>query len=74
VNNTGLTFWFRDDISHVLAAVSLAASPLSPNERLLLAAVAAGFGLDFNQIVTAAQRQIASNGREVVHGILSIEE
>jgi hypothetical protein len=66
MSNSGLTVWFQSDVSHILAAVVVAATPLMPNERLLLAAVAAGFGLDFNQIVTAAQRQMVAGRCELV--------
>ena len=41
----GLDVWFREDVARILAAVAIARDGLTSDERTVLAAICAGFGM-----------------------------
>ncbi len=47
----GLDVWFREDVARILAAVAIARDGLTSDERTILAAICAGFGLSPDDVV-----------------------
>ncbi len=41
----GLDVWFREDVTRILTAVAIARDGLTSDERTVLAAICAGFGM-----------------------------
>ncbi len=52
----GLDVWFREDVARILAAVAIARDGLTSDERTLLAAIGAGFGLSLAEILSSERR------------------
>ncbi len=52
----GLDVWFREDVARILAAVAIARDGLTSDERTLLAAIGAGFGLSLAEILPSERR------------------
>jgi hypothetical protein len=48
----GLDVWFREDVARILAAVAIARDGLTSDERTLLAAICAGFGMSLAEVLT----------------------
>ncbi len=49
----GLDVWFREDVARILAAVAVARDGLTTDERTILAAISAGFGISLAEILPA---------------------
>ena len=49
----GLDVWFREDVTRILAAVAIARDGLTSDERTLLAAICAGFGISLAEVLTS---------------------
>ncbi len=54
----GLDVWFREDVARILAAVAIARDGLTSDERTLLAAIGAGFGLSLAEILPPERRAV----------------
>ncbi len=54
----GLDVWFREDVARILAAVAIARDGLTSDERTLLAAVCAGFGMSLADVLPPERRMI----------------
>ena len=73
----GLDVWFREDVARILAAVAIARDGLTSDERTILAAICAGFGLSLAEVLPPERRavmqlpalaeQSAAQERESVH-------
>ena len=50
----GLDVWFREDVARIMAAVAIARDGLTSDERTLLAAICAGFGMSLAEVLTIA--------------------
>jgi hypothetical protein len=60
----GLDVWFREDVQRILSAVAAARDGLTTDERTVLAAVCAGFGISLAEILPAERRPyMAIEGR-----------
>jgi hypothetical protein len=47
----GLDVWFREDVARILAAVVIARDGLTTDERTVLAAICAGFGISLAEVL-----------------------
>jgi hypothetical protein len=47
----GLDVWFREDVARILAAVAIARDGLTSDERTILAAIGAGFGISLAEVL-----------------------
>ncbi len=47
----GLDVFFREDAARILAAVAIARDGLTTDERTILAAICAGFGLEPSEVL-----------------------
>ena len=47
----GFDMWFREDVARILAAVATARDGLTADERTLLAAICAGFGMSLAEVL-----------------------
>ena len=54
----GLDVWFREDVARILSAVAIARDGLTSDERTILAAIAAGFGISLAEVLPPAQREV----------------
>ena len=48
----GLDVWFREDVARILAAIAIARDGLTSDERTILAAICAGFGVSLAEVLT----------------------
>ena len=58
----GLDVWFREDVARILAAVAIARDGLTSDERTLLAAICAGFGMSLAEVFTTPKGGCALDG------------
>ncbi len=56
----GLDVWFREDVTRILTAVAIARDGLTSDERTLLAAVCAGFGLSLAEVFPPERRTLSA--------------
>ena len=54
----GLDVWFREDVARILAAVAIARDGLTSDERTILAAICAGFGLSLAEVLPPERRAV----------------
>jgi hypothetical protein len=54
----GLDVWFREDVARILAAVAIARDGLTSDERTILAAICAGFGISLAEVLPPEQRAV----------------
>jgi hypothetical protein len=47
----GLDVWFREDVARILAAVAIARDGLTTDERTILTAICAGFGVSLAEVL-----------------------
>ena len=57
----GLDVWFREDVARILAAVAIARDGLTTDERTVLAAICAGFGISLAEVLPA-ERPAVTDG------------
>lgn len=55
-----LDVWFREDVTRILTAVAVARDGLTTDERTILAAVCAGFGLSLTEVIPQERRLFLS--------------
>ena len=58
----GLDVWFREDVARILAAVAIARDGLTSDERTLLAAICAGFGMSLAEVLITPKGGCALDG------------
>ena len=61
----GLDVWFREDVARILAAVAIARDGLTTDERTILAAICAGFGISLAEVLTIPKGGCALDGSAV---------
>ena len=54
----GLDVWFREDVARIMAAVAIARDGLTSDERTLLAAICAGFGISLAEVLQPERQAI----------------
>jgi hypothetical protein len=54
----GLDVWFREDVARILAAVAIARDGLTSDERTILAAIGAGFGISLAEVLPPEERAV----------------
>ena len=54
----GLDVWFREDVARIMAAVAIARDGLTSDERTILAAICAGFGLSLAEVLPPERRAV----------------
>ena len=69
----GLDVWFREDIARIMAAVAIARDGLTSDERTLLAAICAGFGLSLAEVLPA-ERQVVTAKPSIVMQLPALTE
>ncbi len=53
-----LDVWFPEDVERIIRVVAIARNGLTSDERLILSAIAAGFGLQLDDILPQERRVI----------------
>ncbi len=56
----GLDVWFREDVARILTAVAIARDGPTSDERTLLAAVCAGFGISLAEVLPPERRALSA--------------
>jgi len=54
----GLDVWFREDVARILAAVAIARDGLTTDERTILAAICAGFGMSVAEVLPPERQAV----------------
>jgi hypothetical protein len=62
----GLDVWFREDVARIMAAVAIARDGLTSDERTLLAAICAGFGISLAEVLPLERRAITAKPSAVM--------
>jgi hypothetical protein len=60
----GLNCWFRDDVKNILLAVLKARSPVTTDEAMIVMAIAAGFGIDVEELIDGITKKRGKSQRE----------
>lgn len=55
----GLDVWFREDVTRILLAVAIARDGLTADERTILVAICAGFGLSPAEVLPDERQVVA---------------
>ncbi len=63
----GLDVWFREDVARILAAVAIARDGLTTDERTILAAICAGFGISLAEVLPAERQAVTAERGKAVH-------
>ncbi len=56
----GLDVWFREDVARILTAVAIARDGLTSDERTILAAIGAGFGIGLAEVLPPGNQMITA--------------